>query len=175
MWRRVIGENGNNCCVARGTASWCALAMGGALLVFLETPTIGHADDSAFADEQLQDEHSVEVAASETSDGFEHAATIPLDDSCVAGVPLSTLMEPSGFQGHGARGGRQTRAEHDTASQISSIPPEAPVRAPEAPGQRLRLRMGCSGFVTGAAGGGSSSRTLGLRRARYDSPSTMRS
>ena len=47
-------------------------------------------------------------------------------------LPPSTLMEPSGFQGHGARGGRQTGAEHDTTSGRSSIPPEVAARPPEA-------------------------------------------
>jgi hypothetical protein len=42
-------------------------------------------------------------------------------------------------------------------------------------GQRFFFRIGCSGLDTGDAGGGLSSRTLGLSLARYDSPSTMRS
>jgi hypothetical protein len=41
--------------------------------------------------------------------------------------------------------------------------------------QRFFFRMGCSGLVARAAGGGSSLRTFGLSLARYDSPSTIRS
>jgi hypothetical protein len=78
-------------------------------------------------------------------------------------MPLSTPKGPPDFQGQGTRGvhrpGRSmTRRAHARRSSGGA--------QRRRPGQRLRRRMGCSGLVTGAGGGGLSSVTLGLSLER---------
>jgi excisionase family DNA binding protein len=82
-------------------------------------------------------------------------------------VPLATLMEPPIFKMMEPGGGTQRPKE--VVSRLRSGVERGQARA------RLRRRSSGLGLVTGAAGGGPSLSMLGLRRERYDSPSTTRS
>ena len=91
-------------------------------------------------------------------------------------VPLCTLMGPGDFQGHGTRRWFDDRGVSMPGSSLSVTPeaPQAPTWLRQSR-QRLRRRMGRSGLVIGTSGGCSFPVTEGLRRGRYDSPSTTRS
>src|SRR3954470_3878428 len=82
-------------------------------------------------------------------------------------VPLATLMEPPIVRMMEPGGGTQRPKE--VVSRLGSGVEGRQGRA------RLWRRRSGLGLVTGAEGGGPSLSTLGLRRERYDSPSTTRS
>ena len=79
-------------------------------------------------------------------------------------LPVFTLMGPPCFQGHGTRGSRSYRAQHERSRGRVSRPRRRAAARRRAPRQR-RFRK--AGFLSaGELGGGSSSRTLGLSLAR---------
>src|SRR6187402_385664 len=88
-------------------------------------------------------------------------------DSLRASLPLATLMEPPIIRMMEPGGGTQRPKE--VVSRLGSGVERGQGRA------RLWRRRSGLGLVTGAEGGGPSLSTLGLRRERYDSPSTTRS
>ena len=86
---------------------------------------------------------------------------------CFQLVPLATLMEPPIVRMMEPGGGTQRPKE--VVSRLGSGVERRQGRA------RLWRRSSGLGLITGAEGGGPSLSMLGLRRERYDSPSTTRS